>query len=47
MDWQATELNSAWRYCFLALVRKSREHTDARAIAQQRRELESMHALAR
>ena len=34
MDWQATELNSAWRYSFLALVRKSREHTDARAIRQ-------------
>lgn len=32
MDWQATELNSAWRYCFLALVRKSVEHTDKRAI---------------
>ena len=34
MDWQATELNSAWRYSFLALVRKSREHTDARAIRE-------------
>jgi glutathione S-transferase len=32
MDWQATELNSARRYCFLALVRKSVEHTDKRAI---------------
>jgi glutathione S-transferase len=32
MDWQATELNSAWRYAFLALVRKSVDHTDARAI---------------
>ena len=31
MDWQATELNAAWRYSFLALVRKSPEHTDARA----------------
>ena len=23
MDWQATELNNAWRYAFMALVRKS------------------------
>ncbi len=34
MDWQATELNIAWRYAFLALVRKSPEHTDARATRQ-------------
>ena len=34
MDWQATELNSAWRYAFLSLVRKSVEHTDARAITK-------------
>lgn len=33
MDWQATELNNAWRYAFMALVRKSDEHTDARSIA--------------
>jgi glutathione S-transferase len=33
MDWQATELNSAWRYCFYALVRKSPVHTDPTAIA--------------
>jgi glutathione S-transferase len=33
MDWQATELNSAWRYAFLALVRRSPEHTQARDIA--------------
>ena len=32
MDWQATELNAAWRYAFLARVRHSVEHTDARAI---------------
>jgi len=31
MDWQATELNAAWRYSFLALVRRSPEHTDERA----------------
>jgi glutathione S-transferase len=33
MDWQATELNSAWRYSFYAIVRKSPEHTDPAAIA--------------
>ena len=32
MDWQATELNSSWRYCFNALVRKSPAHTDPAAI---------------
>lgn len=33
MDWQATELNPAWRYAFLALVRRSPDHTAAREIA--------------
>jgi glutathione S-transferase len=33
MDWQAGELNNAWRYAFMALVRKSPAHTDAAAIA--------------
>src|SRR3954469_3851401 len=33
MDWQATELNSAWRYSFYATVRKSPAHTDPAAIA--------------
>jgi glutathione S-transferase len=33
MDWQATELNTAWRYGFLALARRSAAHTDATAIA--------------
>jgi glutathione S-transferase len=33
MDWQATELNSAWSYSFLALARKSPAHTDPAAIA--------------
>lgn len=28
MDWQATELNTAWRYAFMALVRSSPSHTD-------------------
>ena len=33
MDWQATELNTAWRYAFLALSRKSAAHTDTKAIS--------------
>jgi glutathione S-transferase len=28
MDWQATELNNAWRYAFMALVRNSPAHRD-------------------
>jgi glutathione S-transferase len=33
MDWQATELNPAWRHAFLALVRHSPAHDDAAQIA--------------
>ncbi|CAN5454244.1 glutathione S-transferase [soil metagenome] len=33
MDWQATELNNAWRHAFMALVRQSPAHQDASAIA--------------
>jgi glutathione S-transferase len=33
MDWQATELNNAWRYAFMALVRGSPAHTDAAQVA--------------
>src|SRR5262252_6137743 len=33
MDWQVTELNSAWRYSFYALVRRSPAHRDPAAIA--------------
>jgi glutathione S-transferase len=32
MDWQATELNNAWRYAFMALVRNSPNHRDPAAI---------------
>ncbi len=32
MDWQTTELNNAWRYAFMALVRQSPAHTDAAAV---------------
>ena len=33
MDWQATELNNAWRYAFMGLVRGSAAHQDSAAIA--------------
>jgi glutathione S-transferase len=33
MDWQATELNNAWRYAFMARVRLSAEHRDLASIA--------------
>ena len=36
MDWQAGELNNAWRYAFLALVRQSPAHTDKPAIESSR-----------
>jgi len=32
MDWQLAELNTAWRYAFMALVRKGAGYTDANAI---------------
>jgi len=32
MDWMATELNTSWRYAFLALVRKTPGYTDDNAI---------------
>jgi glutathione S-transferase len=34
MDWQATELNSAWRYGFLALVRRSPKFQDPATISE-------------
>jgi glutathione S-transferase len=33
MDWQATELNNAWRYAFMGLVRGSAAHQDPEQIA--------------
>lgn len=33
IDWQATELNGAWSYAFMALVRQSPAHRDSAAIA--------------
>jgi len=32
MDWQATDLNSAWRFTFMALVRRSPQHQDPKAL---------------
>lgn len=34
MDWQACELNPAWRYAFMALVRQHPDFTDSAAITQ-------------
>ena len=33
MDWQASELNNAWRYAFLALVKKNPAHPDPQVLA--------------
>jgi glutathione S-transferase len=33
MDWQATELNNAWRYAFMGLLRNSAAHQDPDQIA--------------
>jgi glutathione S-transferase len=38
MDWQATELNTSWRYAFMALVRRSPAHADPVEIARSVRE---------
>ncbi len=38
MDWQATELNNAWRYAFMARVRQSPEHADPAQIEASVRE---------
>ena len=45
MDWQATELNTAWRYAFMGLVRSSPEHADAVAIAKSARAWNDMMTL--
>jgi glutathione S-transferase len=33
MDWQGSDLNNAWRYAFMGLVRRSPAHQDAQAQA--------------
>ena len=45
MGWQATELNNAWRYVFMARVRNSPAHADAAAIAASEREWGRLMAL--
>jgi glutathione S-transferase len=45
MDWQATELNSAWRYPFHALVRNSPQHQDPALIAAGARDWNRAMAL--
>jgi len=48
MDWQATELNNAWRYAFMGLVRHSPEHQDpamlANGIATWNRQMQVLEA---
>jgi glutathione S-transferase len=34
MDWQATQLNTAWRHAFMALVRQSPEYADAAQVSR-------------
>jgi glutathione S-transferase len=34
LDWQATDLNNAWSYAFMSLVRHSPQHQDSAALAQ-------------
>ena len=41
MDWQATDLNSAWRYVFMARVRQHPDYKDEGAIARSEREWNS------
>lgn len=38
MDWQATELNTAWRYAFMSLVRNSAAYSDPAAVAASTRD---------
>lgn len=45
MDWQLGELNNAWRYAFMALVRQSPAHGDPDAIAASAREWNRRMAL--
>lgn len=37
IDWQATELNSAWRYAFSAIVRRNSAFDDPRAIDESKK----------
>lgn len=45
IDWQATELNNAWRYAFMALVRRSPAFGDAGQIAASQQQWARMIAI--
>lgn len=45
MDWQATELNTAWRSAFMSLVRKSPEYSEPSAVAASVRSWNRMMSL--
>ena len=45
MDWQATEFNNAWRYAFVALVRRNPAYSDQARIAASLREWTNMLAI--
>ena len=45
MDWQATEFNTAWRYAFVALVRRNPAYSDQARIAASLREWTNMLAI--
>lgn len=45
MDWQATELNNAWRYAFMSLVRQSPAHQDQVALATGTQQWNRMMAI--
>lgn len=45
MDWQATEFNTAWRYAFVALVRRNPAYSDQERIAASVREWTHMLAI--
>ncbi|MDN8996950.1 hypothetical protein Q0P57_13880, partial [Staphylococcus aureus] len=38
MDWQATDLNNAWRYVFMSRVRQDPGYQDAGSLAAAERE---------
>jgi glutathione S-transferase len=42
MDWQATELNGAWRYAFMSLVRKHADYGEPRAVQSSVRDWNRM-----
>lgn len=45
IDWQATEFNAAWRYAFMAVVRKNPVFDDPRQIAASTRDWTRMLAI--